>query len=71
MTFWIYENWTIDRAVVHYGECTFCKNGRGIRPIKDEGRNGKWHGPFDDLARARETAKSLNKNAKDCGFCLR
>jgi len=70
MSYWVYENWTIDKAIVHKGDCPYCKDGKGIHPNKEEGRNGKWHGPFDVLAYAGNVAASLNKNARECKFCL-
>jgi hypothetical protein len=27
--FWVYENWTLHKAVFHHGECGACKRGRG------------------------------------------
>ena len=70
MAYWIYENWAIDKAMVHIGECPFCRNGRGIHPGREEGRNGRWHGPIEDLEQARAQARILKKNARDCEFCL-
>ena len=43
-SFYVYENWTHDRARVHRAECRFCNHGRGIQGTNDE-RNGKWHAP--------------------------
>jgi hypothetical protein len=47
MDYWVYENWTIDKAVVHEAACRFCNDGRGIHRA-DEGHNGLWHGPFNE-----------------------
>ena len=46
-SFYVYENWTHDRARVHRAECPFCNHGRGIHGTNSE-RNGKWHPPFTD-----------------------
>jgi hypothetical protein len=56
----IYENWMRDRGRIHKAECTMCNNGRGTQPT-DSGRNGRWHGPFDDRAFVFKKAASLNR----------
>jgi hypothetical protein len=43
--YYVYENWTTDRARIHKGECgCYCNNGRGTHAGSSV-RNGKWHGP--------------------------
>jgi hypothetical protein len=32
MTFYVYENWTHDRARLHRGECGYCNDGSGLSP---------------------------------------
>lgn len=51
MTYWVYENWTHARVRVHRAECSHCRNGRGTQP-QDGGRNGAWHGPFNNPSAA-------------------
>lgn len=43
---WVYEDFPVNRARVHRGECPFCKHGKGIHRNKEEGVNMKWHGAF-------------------------
>jgi hypothetical protein len=69
MTFYIYENWTVDRSRVHRAECSYCNNGNGIH-VSNSGRNGKWHGPFSELKLADEAARKLNRaDNQHCNTC--
>ncbi|MGD0556209.1 MAG: hypothetical protein ABSA93_14675 [Streptosporangiaceae bacterium] len=56
--FYVYENWTLRKAVLHRGECRFCNHGRGQR-ASGETPNGKWHGPYvsEDMARSDPAAQ--------------
>ena len=70
MTYWVYENWTIDKAVSHQADCSFCNNGRGVHP--DAGtRNGEWHGPFRSREEAATFAGSTGRRViRPCVHCL-
>ncbi len=37
MGYYVYENWTHERARVHIDSCPYCKHGRGTQP-QDGGR---------------------------------
>ena len=37
MGYYVYDNWTHERARVHIDSCSFCKHGRGTQP-QDGGR---------------------------------
>lgn len=68
-TYYVYENWTHDRARVHLAECSMCNYGKGIHQ-SDSGRNGKWHGPYVDRDSAFKHATSLRRaDTGPCGFC--
>ncbi len=70
MSYWIYENWTAEnKAKLHRGSCSFCNEGLGIHDDKEEGRNGRWHGPFNTFSEARNYAQNLNRTVSYCGFC--
>ncbi len=77
MSFWVYENWTVQaggKAIVHRGECRFCNHGneQGIYPNPSSGRNDKWHGSFATENDAMNYARSLNKRTvRRCKFCSR
>lgn len=69
MTYFIYENWTHERARIHRSGCGYCNEGRGTQGV-DSGRNGKWHGPFDDIDETLWRAAKLNRaDTKRCGNC--
>lgn len=69
MEFWVYQNWTHDRARIHRGGCSFCNNGRGTQP-GDSGRNGEWIGPMGSFAEARAVARAFKRaDTRLCGFC--
>lgn len=71
MFYYVYENWVAEKkAVIHKESCSFCNNGEGIHQNIHGEKNGKWHGPFDKYAIAKEFAQSLrNRVAKVCSFC--
>ena len=68
MAFWVYENWTVKKAMVHRGECSHCNDGRGTHPGSSD-RNGKWHGPFSTLAAATQAAARTGQPVSRCGHC--
>jgi len=43
--------------------------GDAAEEIMDEGRNGRWHGPFNTFSEARNYAQNLNRTVSYCGFC--
>ncbi len=69
MTYFVYENWTRDRARIHRAQCSHCNNGQGTQP-SDSGRNCKWHGPIEDRDVAFLLAAKLRReDTKACGTC--
>ena len=69
MSYYVYENWTHDRARVHRGDCSHCNDGRGSHGGGSD-KNGKWHPPLEDRAEAFRLAASLRRaDAKACGHC--
>lgn len=68
-TYYVYENWTADdKAVIHYADCPYCKNGQGIHPGSGT-RNGRWHGPFFSFEIANKAAKETKRRVKSCQIC--
>jgi hypothetical protein len=63
MDYRVYENWTIDKAIVHKAACRFCNDGRGIHRA-DEGHNGLWHGPFDECRSGFQSCRSTQSRKK-------
>jgi len=74
MSFWVYENWTVEaggKAIIHRGDCPFCNHGRGIHPNSSD-RNGTWHGQFSTENDAMTYARGLNRRTVSrCRFCNR
>lgn len=69
MRFYVYENWTLDRARLHRAECGHCNDGRGTQ-ASDSGKNGRWHGPYDDRNLALRVMTRLKRaDSKTCGNC--
>jgi signal transduction histidine kinase len=68
--FYVYENWTSRKAVLHRGECRFCNYGRGQRD-SGETPNGKWHGPYvsEDVARSDSGVQATSRK-RDCRRCM-
>lgn len=69
MSFYVYENWTHDRARIHRDSCGYCNGGRGIQ-ASDSGRNGQWRGPYEERELAFKVAGNLRRaDTKACGTC--
>ena len=59
--FFIYENWSAGphKIVVHRASCGQCSHGKG-RPAGHDANHARWHGPYSNLATAREAAHSMS-----------
>jgi hypothetical protein len=68
MDYFVYENRIIDKAIIHRGDCSFCKNGKGIHG-RNTTNSSTWHGPFDTAGEALAKAKSWKRDRTD--FCSR
>lgn len=66
--FYVYENWTVEKARVHRAECPFCNDGRGMHPGASN-RNGRWHGPFASRQQAAHVAQKTGRPVSSCGHC--
>lgn len=72
MPYFIYENWQAGphKAVLHVGECQFCKNGQGLAGGSDP-KHGKCHGPYSDITAGRAAQSRLPVEVrKDCSSCI-
>ena len=58
--FYVYENWTAGphKAVLHRGSCGQCNAGKG-RPAGYDANHARWHGPYNNLAQAREATHQM------------
>jgi len=68
MTYHVYENWTVHKARVHFSDCRFCNDGKGIHPNAGPD-NGRWHGPFPTLDEALQLARLTGRPASKCKWC--
>lgn len=67
--YYVYHNWTSEpggKAIIHKGACSYCKDGKGIHPVKSN-LHGKWLGPYISRQDAYEATKALNAVRVD--FC--
>jgi hypothetical protein len=70
MSYYVYDNWTINKARVHRGSCSYCNEGRGIH-ANPSGRSSRWHGPYDSVPKADQKARSLKREITDhCRSCV-
>jgi F-type H+-transporting ATPase subunit beta len=67
MDYWTYENWRArgHKAVVHLGTCRFCNQGQGLSGGTRQD-NGKWHGPFDSLEKAKAAVPGIRPTTDRC-----
>lgn len=66
--YYIYENWTHDRARIHVGGCGYCNDGRGTQAGSSP-RNGKWHGPLSRNDAFLLATKLKRADTKACPNC--
>ena len=70
LDYWVYENWTVGKAIVHKAACRFCNDGRGIETAGLSGQNGQWHRPFNERDLAFRAAAQLNcEQTRGCEKC--
>ncbi len=58
--FYVYENWAAGphKAIVHRASCGQCNSGKG-RPSGHDPNHSRWHGPYSNLAEAREAIHQI------------
>jgi 4-hydroxy-tetrahydrodipicolinate synthase len=58
--FYIYENWAAGphKAMLHRASCGQCSSGKG-RPAGHDPSHSRWHGPYGNLAEAREATHQM------------
>lgn len=66
--YYVYENWTVSRARIHFASCAYCNDGKGVHPDAGD-RNGQWHGPFLSFHEAREAADKTGQPVSECKAC--
>ncbi len=58
--FYVYENWAAGphKAMLHRASCGQCNSGKG-RPSGHDPNHSRWHGPYNNLAEAREATHQM------------
>jgi 4-hydroxy-tetrahydrodipicolinate synthase len=58
--FYVYENWAAGphKAILHRASCGQCSSGKG-RPSGHDPNHSRWHGPYGNLAGAREATHQM------------
>jgi 4-hydroxy-tetrahydrodipicolinate synthase len=58
--FYVYENWAAGphNAILHRASCGQCSSGKG-RPSGHDPNHSRWHGPYGNLAEAREATHQM------------
>jgi 4-hydroxy-tetrahydrodipicolinate synthase len=58
--FYVYENWAAGphKAMLHRASCGQCSSGKG-RPSGHDPNHSRWHGPYGNLAEAREATHQM------------
>jgi len=58
--FYVYENWAAGphKAILHRASCGQCSSGKG-RPSGHDPNHSRWHGPYANLAEAREATHQM------------
>lgn len=68
-SFWVYENWVRNKAIVHRADCGSCNYGKGIHGSPTT-KSSTWRGPFASANVAYEEAKSLRRDRTEgCKHC--
>jgi integrase len=68
--FWVLHTRPRNRARIHHGSCSDCRDGEGQKGADRLGHT-KWHGPFDTLARAESFMAERFGKLPDTGKCAR
>lgn len=69
MPFWVYENYPNNFVTIHEANCSFCNNGQGKKIEGKSSLYGSWHGPFNSIGLAIDTANNLARPAKTHSCC--
>lgn len=68
MSYYVYENWTHDRARIHKSNCGFCNDGAAKQSARSD-RNGQWHGPFEREEAFAKASTLGCENVRPCPIC--
>jgi hypothetical protein len=67
--YFVYENWSRDKAIVHRGDCSFCNGGNGLHGARTT-NSSTWYGPYDTPQEALTKAKACRRGRTEgCAIC--
>lgn len=68
-SYWVYESWPHNKAIIHKGECLYCQNGQNRQGTRSD-KDGAWRGPFlhpeKAVTAARATKRKINRHCRHC-----
>lgn len=67
--YWVYESYPHNKAIVHKGDCLYCRNGTDRQGTRSR-RDGSWLGPYATHEVAIQNA-ALTKRGRQssCKYC--
>lgn len=69
LSFYVYDNKFVDKAIVHRGNCSFCNDGVGLHGSPTT-KSSTWHGPYPSGSAALAKAKSCGRaRTEGCSVC--
>ena len=69
VTYHVYENYSENKARIHFSHCRYCNYGEGIHERGLKTKNGEWHGRFATFQEALDAARGTGRNVSTCGHC--
>jgi len=66
--YWVYENRTMRKTVIHDGSCRSCHHGEGTHGTTST-EHGRWHGPYASMDTADAAARQTGQPVRRCGLC--
>jgi hypothetical protein len=58
----------VHKARVHFSDCPYCNNGKGIHPNASRSYD-RWLGPFATLEEALQAAQATREPVSKCKKC--
>ncbi len=66
--YWVYEDWIVRQATIHYGACGNCQQGKGKHGTTNM-EHGRWHGPYDSMDAANTAPLHTGQMVRRCRHC--
>lgn len=66
--YWAYDNRVHHYTKVHSADCSYCNDGHGFQPRREDVA-GEWLGPFSDVESALRRAGQTGRQVSVCKVC--